>query len=262
MNVPLTNNSVRLSREELMYVLALFKTDFILGLDLDPMGELTKEQMKIGFIYSERALRARNLATVDIEGNLQINSTLFALIETCAYPEFSLALHKFSPSKGTQQAFWHKREGLLARHTKPSVPLHLFDFVVEDEFINDVVSACDVAVFSDDEYLPVEITNKSLAKIKDGELSEEAVTSLLTDIGANENSAQELGTLLANEHDVIALHAVFEKEDKELEKRKLTVLGGATSVWVAKDLSDEIVEISSVSEKALLSALLQLIHFG
>lgn len=257
----ITDNSVQVSREELVYLLALLKTDFILGLDPDPMGEMTKEQMKIGLIYSERALRARNLAAIDAEGNLQINSALFALIETCAYPEFSLALHKFSPNKGAQQAFWHKREGLLVRHTKPSVPLHLFDFVVEDEFINDVVSICDIAIFSENGYSPIEISNESLAKIKDGELNKETVIALLIDTGADESSAKELGTLLTSEHDVVALHAIFEKDDNKLEKHKLTLLANETSAWVVKDLSDEAVEISSVSGKGFVSTLSQLFQF-
>ena len=250
MDITLTDNSVQLSREEVVYLLALLKTDFILGLDPDPMGEMTKEQMKIGLIYSERALRARNLAAIDAKGELQISSTLFALIETCAYAEFSVAVHSFPAGAPSQQAFWHKRNDLIVRHTKPSTPLHLFDFVQEEKLAQDIFSVCDISKFSDAKYSEAKTTHKILAKIKEGSPDAEAIASILTKDGVEAETAKELGALLANDHTVIAIHAVHQKENDELEKNKLTILSGETSTWVSQDDDDNVV-IKSIIETDL-----------
>ena len=252
MNTTLTDNSIQLSREELVYLLALLKTDFILGLDPDPMGEMTDEKMKIGLIYSERALRARGLAAIDAKGELQISSTLFALVETCAYAEFSVALHSFPSGAPRQQAFWHKRNDLIVRHTKPSTPLHLFDFVQEDKFAQDIFSVCDISNFSDTEYPEAKTTNEVLAKTKEDSPDAETIEAILVKDGIDATTAKELGVLLANEHTVIAIHAVHQKGNDEFEKMKLTILSGKTSTWVVQDKEDDDVLIESVTETSLI----------
>ena len=54
--------NIMLSRDELLLVLGLINTEYIPGLDADPLGELSTDQLVLALTVAGRGLRARGLA--------------------------------------------------------------------------------------------------------------------------------------------------------------------------------------------------------
>ena len=118
-----------LSREELILILKILKTDYLPGIDVDPIKGLTKDQIGIGILYAERSLRARELARIMPDGNLAINDALLKAVAVCAFPNRSIYLHHFPADDLPVLGFGHMFDEAVIVHTLPEVGLHLFSIL-------------------------------------------------------------------------------------------------------------------------------------
>lgn len=240
MDEQLNNNGVVLSREELLYLLYLLKTNYVLGLDPDPIGELDKEQIKLGLIFSERSLRARGLAAIDDKGDLQVDSSLLAMVETCAFWDLSVALHCFQPEGLRRKLFFHRRMGLTVKHSLPGPQLHRFSFLVDDkQLVNEILKSCDIFSPHDKNFPEIRMESSLLGKVKEMAIKDRTkAAELLIDTGSPAIAAHEISSILSDVYSMSVLHWVYQDKGSEPVKKEMTILSGKTSTWVMKNDGD------------------------
>ena len=218
MVAPAENLKVRLSREELLFLLFTLKTDFIPGLDADPVGELSQEQKNLGLVYAERALRARDLVAVNENGALVVREALLLMIGTCAYSPMMITLHHFSTYDVPKQMFWHIRNGVTVAHTRPDAPLHDFAFVPNREtLVQQIIDECTILIIEKNNYPEIATTNAILKTVREQATKnlEEFIQTLVSQAVPTE-AAKEICSILAGKHYVSALHLAVRQEDKTL----------------------------------------------
>lgn len=258
MAVPIENLSVQLSREELLFLLFTLKTDFIPGLDPDPLGELDKNQKNLSLLFAERALRARDLVNIDEKGGLVVRESLLLMIATCVYSEMMISLHHFPATTSPRMTFWHVRSGVIVSHTRPDAPLHGFALLKNSaDLKQQILDGCNLLSSDGLEYPEIITTNAALKTTREDSLKNirHAIKGLVSN-GANPQSAQEICGVLAGEHSVSALHLAFQLPDKTSQQESATVLSGKTSSWLMTNLEQEKVSLKSIS-KQVLSEMLQ-----
>lgn len=260
MSVLLNNVGIQLSREELLYMLYLIKTDYILGLEPDPMGKMSTEQIELGLVFAERSLRARELAAIDNKGDLQVDSSLLAMIEACAYSDFVVALHYFQPEGLRQKIFWHRRQGLIVKHTIPSAELHHFSFTKEgDLLINEILSYCNISQPKVVNLPKFQVKSDLLGAVKESaNVDMKKAIELLTEVNVPADSAYEICTILSGKYSIAALHLAHQSKNNELAKNELTVLSGETSTWMMKDIGEGNALLFPVSEPEIAKTLAEM----
>lgn len=230
--------SVLLSREELAFLLYILKTDFIPGLDPDPLGETSKEQKALALAHAERALRARDLVTVDEKGELEIRETLLLMIGTCAYPELMISLHHFPTNAAPSRTFWNLRSGVIVAHNRPQPPLHGFSLLKNRDLLRQqIVDSCKL-ITEDKPDLPQIVTTNQIIKVVRETSTKDLSGAIkkLTSIGTDGRAAKELCAVLAGQHAVSALHLATQSADQTPLQEAVTVLSGQTSTWLMTSL--------------------------
>jgi hypothetical protein len=251
--------NVLLSREELLFLLYVLKTDFIPGLDADPLGNLTNDQKKLSLVFAERALRARELAGVDPQGGLVVREALMLLIATCAYSDLMISAHHFPSNQAPQQAFWHVRSGVVVLHTRPEAPLHHFAFVPDRAILQQqIFDSCHLAQLDECQDYPEIITTHAVLKTaREGAGQNKSQTiEMLVSNGIATEAAAEISNILSGEHTATTLHLAALKTELPPLQESVTILSGPTSTWLMKELEPDKVSLQ-VTHSELLLGLLQ-----
>jgi len=234
MATPTENLSVLLSREELAFLLYLLKTDFIPGLDPDPLGDAGKEQNTLALAHAERALRARDLIMVDQKGELEVRETLLLMIGTCAYPELMISLHHFPTNAAPNRTFWNLRSGVIVAHNRPEAPLHSFSMVKGRDLLRQqIVDSCKLMTGEKPDLPEITTTNQVLKVVRETSAKDlPGAIQKLTSNGTDKRAAKELCATLAGQHAVSALHLAAQRADQPSLQEAATVLSGQTSTWL------------------------------
>ena len=83
----LGNSLLRLSNEELIYLLQTMRIDNFPGLDPDPLVALNESQKSLVISVADHALRARGLVSWDGEKQRYIDPEVASLLSECSRPE-------------------------------------------------------------------------------------------------------------------------------------------------------------------------------
>lgn len=231
------NPAFLLSKEELTLLLRLLDTNFILGLDPDPLGALTEQQQAVGLIGAERALRSRQLAMLDEKGSLKVQNDLLQVVGTCAYPHKSLAIHYFSEVNSTPSRyfFYWRNDKSAVVHTIPQDALHLLA-LLEDEtaLLNAAVSVCQCNVASKDGMVDINLTSEVLTAVRSIAMKgdAESATKLLIENNVNRESAVALIKLLSAPYSLTVIYFLTPRPENTLASREVTILCNAEIAWL------------------------------
>ncbi len=234
---------VILSREELALVLALIRADTIPGLGADPLGELTPEQRNLGLIFAERALRARELARLDANGQLLVQNALLNMVGACAFAQTSvLVQHHFPDGRPPAQYFGHIREGILVAHTLPDQALHRLALVPDrTALIEQIISVCQASNLPRMPAVEMQVERAALAQVREAAAQNQAAgAAILVQHGAEAEPAQQFAQSLAEPHHLAILQIVQIHPQDQMHLWDLTLLHTAQAAWLAYPLPNPV----------------------
>lgn len=232
--------SLVLSQEELFLILRLMNLQEMVGFRFTVAKG--SEQHDWALIHAEHSLRARDLAQIDSQGNLEIRQAVMMLVATCAFAQRTIVLSQFEMPDGQPfQVFAHASQGEYVLHQIPEPPLHRFTAYPEKGgLVTSLLdhSGCKTLVQID---LPqFELSRDLLAdtreKIEHGEL--EQALSLLEQAGLSSIIAQTLCDTLKGTHQISVFHNFYRLQDGNLIERSISILHSSDTAWLVVDTEE------------------------
>jgi hypothetical protein len=232
-----------LSREELRLVLNSLETDFIPGLDADPLGELSPDQDGLVLTVAGRALRARELARPEADGTLAFHNALLTLVGVCAYSQNVIFAYHWPPDQIIpRRYFGHIRGEDIVAHTRPEDVLHLFSLLPSKaQLIDQVLVACELEERSASAAYEFKLSSDAFASVRElaGNGEPDRAIDLLLRHDTPPETAQAFVTTLADSPATSILQTVKQTGDGTVQKRDFTVLQNSRETWLGLAATEE-----------------------
>ena len=240
-NQPPPLPGIVLSREELLLTLTLLKARSLLGLEPDPLGELTSEQSVIALLHAERSLRAREFARLDDDGRLVLHEAIVMSVAVCAFPQQSFVVHHFPAAGRPVRLTAHLRDEAIVMQTSPESELYLFSILDEPATLfQEIISFCECEDLPLTAAEPIKINGDVLTQISNTGIitNVDSAVSVLTTQGVDQASALKLTQAICHPHSVSVLHHLEPHLTSEPHLEKLTVLHNDGSAWLMQDVNN------------------------
>ena len=232
-----------LSREELRLVLNSLETDFIPGLDADPLGELSPDQDGLVLTIAGRALRARELARPEADGALAFHNALLTLVGVCAYSQNVLFAYHWPPDQIIpRRYFGHIRGEDIVAHTRPEDVLHLFSLLSSKaQLIDQALNACEFEERPASAAYEFSLSNDAFASVRElaGNGEADQAIDLLLEHGAPPETAKAFVATLTDSPATSILQTVKQAGDGTVQKRDFTLLRNSRETWLGLAAADE-----------------------
>ncbi len=235
--------NIMLSRDELLLVLGLINAEYIPGLDADPLGELSTDQLVLALTVAGRGLRARGLARVRETGELAVHAALLAAVSACAYSQNAVFVYHWpAKSETPTRYFGHLREGAFVAHTRPEDVLHLFTVLPsKDRLIEQVLAVCQYQDVPAAKTGPVQISGQDFARMR--ELAEkgdlEQAIGILAAGQAPPGAAERLVETLAGGLRLSIVQTLKQLGDGSVSKRDFTLVQNEQQAWLVIAKTDD-----------------------
>lgn len=267
--------NIILAREEVLLILRLLDHTVLYGLDADPLGELTKEQVAYGLICAERSMRARGIARIDEEnGNLLIQNDLLNALGICAFATQLCVVHHFSAEGQPDRLIAHRLGEQVVIHTNPGIGLHRFlTLSGRDVLLSELATAClDQPRVDGANSLLLQTSRANLSAAREAAASGnlEQVQTYLGGGNTNVEAISHLGSLLSQPHSVSIVHILTPQQGDEVASQEFTVLHNQQQAWLMVEIpvdkpeetagqTDVLCRLSTLSTDQLLALLAQMI---
>lgn len=114
-----------LSQEELYFLLVLLKSRGIPGMEGIFEPDASEQERTHLLDAARRALVARGLVTLQVDGRAKMDEFTLAVIGTCVRPLYSILMENTALDRSSG-IFWHAIQNLLVEHTLPQQGIHRF----------------------------------------------------------------------------------------------------------------------------------------
>ncbi len=241
---PLVN--ILLTREEVRLLVGLLQAPSLPGLDIEPSLPLVPELEAAGLIYAEKSLRARELARLQPDGRLGVNTMLLAMFETCVRPEHAILVQHITEDKKLIPLYGHSKQGIFVTYILPEPDLFRFSILPDMATLLDRVMTG--AQFQDfvlpNQQGEMEIvanhTTLSAARQAAEQDGSDAAVVTLENAGIALIAAQALAQTLAAPHRLTILTVFTVNSDAETIKEQLTVIATSTQAWLMRQQVGEL----------------------
>ncbi|MCB0199112.1 MAG: hypothetical protein KDI03_03490 [Anaerolineae bacterium] len=237
--------NILLSRDELMLVLGELDSDYIPGLDVDPLGELAPEQQSLALTVAGRGLMARELAGLTDEGDLVLHTALLTAVGVCAYSQNALfAYHWPAGSDAPTRYFGHLRGDVSVVHTRPQDVLHLFSLLPSRAaLIDEVVALSGSSTSPTKSNFSGELTvsGADFGRARELAAAGDADQAAVVLGGAALPGAVALADTLAASPDVTILQTLKQLESGDIQKRDFTLIASQNGhgAWLVTAGADD-----------------------
>lgn len=232
--------SLRLSTEELLFLLWLLNTPSLPGMGETPFGNWTEQEIAAALASAERSLRARRFISKNGEGQIQMEQVVMALVGTCAVPEFSVVLTCEAPDTGRLVHYFHATRFMAVEHSNPEAGIHLFESLPGAEAIlKRLEELMHLNRQPAPRSAPVKISLELLQRATQAasENAANAVPVLLSG-GVGEHEAQELGKTLAKVRRRSAVASVRGFRDSSPSSDGFIILESENGLWAMQVLGE------------------------
>lgn len=113
------------SQEELYFLLVLLKCRGIPGMEGIFEPDASERERTNLLDAARRALVARGLVSLQLDGRATMDEFALAVIGTCARPLYSVMMENTALDR-SNGVFWHAIKGLIVEHTIPQQGIHRF----------------------------------------------------------------------------------------------------------------------------------------
>lgn len=201
MNAKLPEPTLTLSQEELYFLLVLLKSRRIPGMEGIFEVDASERERTNLLDAARRALVARGLVTLQVDGRATMDEFALAVVGTCVRPLFSVMMENTALDRSSG-VFWHGIQGLIVEHTLPQQGIHRFRALpAETELVRRIVGAAEVnpadVGISVEETVVMEDAFGRARKASRDEVDEKAAREALVQGGAPERTAEKLAEILA-----------------------------------------------------------------
>lgn len=254
--------SVLLSREELLVVLHILRTQSLPGLDPDPIGEIDTSHRNAMLTAAERALRARGLAQI-VDGVLQLHNDLLDNVGACVYADRALLVYHWAQDAiQPARLFGHSRGDLMIVHTRPDPVLHLFSRLPSKElFADQVLLACLGEQDSAEVSQQFTIADSLLQQVREQAEGDEikVAQAALVEAGVDLDSAKALVQTLTGKP-VATIFQSLTTADGVVTQHDFTLLQDTDVIWLLEiDTAQNEITIQVATRTSLKQYLLQLL---
>lgn len=225
--------SLRLSTEELLFLLWLLNTPALPGMGETPFGNWTEQEIAAALASAERSLRARRFISKNGEGQIQMEQVVMALVGTCAVPEFSVVLTSEAPDTGRLVHYFHATQFMAVEHSNPEAGVHLFEALPGAEAIlKRLEKLIQLRRQPAPRSAPVRISLELLQRATQAASENvENALPIMSSGGVSEHEAQELGKTLAKVRRRSALASVRGFRDSSPSSDGFILLEGENGLW-------------------------------
>lgn len=252
-----------LSREELLFVLNLLQAGFIPGLDNDPLGELTAEQLAFANTVAGRALWARELAQLHPDGQWVVHNNLLLAVGGCAYAQRIISVYHWpADSAFPRRFFGHLRENDIVTHTRPADVLHRFSLLPsKEQLISQVLAACDLEDGSTSPPQELALSRGDFVKIRElaGAGDTTGAMDILVTNRTPPETAQAFVSTLADSARVSIMQILDQPINGTVQKRDFTVLQNSQQTWMisapTSDTDDAPLSVKTTSRDEITALL-------
>lgn len=201
MNSKTPEPTLTLSQEELYFLLVLLKSRRIPGMEGIFDVDATERERTNLLDAARRALVARGLLTLQVDGRATMDEFTLAVIGTCVRPIFSVMMENTALDR-SNGIFWHGIRGLIVEHTLPQQGIHRFRPMPGDtDLVKRIVDAAEVSPAEAgalvDEVVVMEDAFTRARKASRDEVDEKAACEALEQGGVPEQTAEKLAAILA-----------------------------------------------------------------
>ena len=232
MTPPLLN--ITLSHEELGLLLRLLNLAPIPG--LRPTFAATPEQEAFGLAVAARALRARELAQLDADGQFVLHTAVAALIGVVALPERAVVVQHIRTDVTVRDMYAARRGAAVVSYTTPEVGLYQFSALPDlATLIERVLAFCDGDDLPVPPAMPAFVIDdaalravRSSADAGDADAAEHG----LLQAHAPPASAAALAAALTTPHRLSIIFEITPQGDAAPVVNEITLLGGAAGAWL------------------------------
>ncbi len=192
---------VSVSQEELYFLLVLLKARRIPGMEGIFEPDASERERTNLLDAARRALVARGLVTLQVDGRATLDEFTLAVIGTCVRPLFSVMMENTALDRSSG-VFWHAIKNLVVEHTIPQVGIHRFRALPADsDLVNRMMGASEVKLREEagpvpDAVLMQTVFDKARQLCRD-EGDQAAGREALTQGGLSNPAAEKLAAVLA-----------------------------------------------------------------
>jgi len=190
-----------LSQEELYFLLVLLKSRGIPGMEGIFEPDASESERTHLLDAARRALVARNIVTIHLDGRVTMDDFSLAVIGTCVRPIFSVIMENTGLDRSSG-IFWHGIKGLLVEHTIPQQGIHRFRALpANTDLVRRLAGAAEVKLRDDagqmeDGVVMQEAFDRARKTARDAG-NETAGSEALTQGGLPLSAAKKLAAILA-----------------------------------------------------------------
>lgn len=201
MNAKSLEPTLTLSQEELYFLLVLLKSRRIPGMEGIFEVDASERERTNLLDAARRALVARGLVTLQVDGRATMDEFTLAVIGTCVRPLYSVMMENTALDRSSG-VFWHGIHGLIVEHTLPQQGIHRFRALpAETDLVRRIVGAAEVHPAESSpklaEVMVMEEAFVRARKASHDEVDEKAAQDALERGGAPAGEAEKLAALLA-----------------------------------------------------------------
>ena len=215
--------SVVLSHAELVYLLTLFDSAPVLGIDRDPFEGYGAEAMMVAHVTARDALRARDLLHLDAEARPLVNDDLLCVLESYARPQQIVTAYRYAVGEELPLVwFGYRSADATVIHTRPDDLLHAFALAPDVSFLaKALVDFCTGGAASarsgSSLSLPGGVMAAARASADAGQADQ--VVRVLRTAGLDEDVSAALAADLNNPAAVTAITFAATDEDAQVRRR-------------------------------------------
>lgn len=229
-----------LTREELALMVRLFERPTFLGLDADPMGELTDAQEAYGFVYAERSLRARELARISPEGQLQIQSDLLNAVGICTFAQKSFVASRFTSDGASDRLIIHTLADQAVALSNPGAALYrLVTLAGRTAILEQLVAACLLKPEAQaDTSYTLQLSAETLAAARQAAQQQDrtaTISALVSDANFQETAqaaCEQLATTLIQPYALTTIHILTPQSGNQVLGQQFSVIEGEAGNWL------------------------------
>lgn len=189
------------SQEELYFLLVLLKARRIPGMEGIFEPDASERERTNLLDAARRALVARGLVTLQVDGRATMDEFTLAVIGTCVKPLFSVMMENTALDRSSG-VFWHGIQGLIVEHTIPQQGIHRFRALPADtDLARRLLGAAEVkpheAGAALDEVVVMQDAFDRARKASRDAGDEKTASDALMQGGISRQPAEKLATILA-----------------------------------------------------------------
>lgn len=236
-----TTLSLRLSTEELVFILWLLNTPALPGMGGNPFGSASEEQIAAALSSAERSLRARRLVSKSEDGKIQMDEVVMALVGTCAVPEFSLVLTSESPEAGRLVHYFHATQFMAVEHSNPEPGIHVFEALEDKKAIAKRIEAMlQLDKQAVPKAKPFETTLDVLQRATQAAMENSGQSlEILVAAGIDKSIAREFNQTLTQVRRRSALAAIHNLRSDSPTSNGFVLLEGNKGIWAMQIMEDD-----------------------